>query len=68
MGQRSKSAKSSISNLGSKSQKTIMTASEDIGTNDSVYELGPMPRANSEHINEVQKKGFSLKEMTDLLR
>jgi hypothetical protein len=60
MGRKSKSAKSSINNLGSKSKKmhSVTTGIED--NNDSVYELGPVPHADSVHRNEgmSSEEGF----------
>ena len=58
MGRRSKSAKSSINNLGSKAQKQHSVTNED--TNNSVYELGPVPHADPEHRNEGKssEEGF----------
>jgi hypothetical protein len=60
MGRKSKSAKSSINNLGSKSKKKHSLAVTIEDTNDSVYELGPVPHADPVHRNEgmSSEEGF----------
>lgn len=61
MGHKSKSAKSSINNLGSKAKKKYSVTIED--TNDSVYEMGPVPHVDQVHGNkgESSEEGLVIK-------
>jgi hypothetical protein len=60
MGRKSKSAKSSINNLGSRAKRRHSVTIEEVEeTNDSVYELGPVPKADPEHGNDgMSEEGF----------